>query len=105
MKLKTILLAVLLADFTALTAWALSTLTLETLGATLYTPLGMQMAADIVIALGVALGFIYQDAKKRGLNPAGWIVLTLLTGSIGPLAYLIRREWAEPVALSPAAAT
>ncbi len=94
MKPKTILLAALLVDFTALTAWALSSLTLETLTATLSTPLGMQMTADLVIALGVAAGFIWKDAKARGLNPVGWMVVTLLTGSIGPLAYLVRRQWA-----------
>ena len=105
MKLKTILLAVLLADFTALTVWAFSSLTLETLTATLSTPLGMQMTADLVIALGVAIGFIWKDAKERGLNPVGWLVLTLLTGSIGPLAYLVRREWVGRAALQPATAS
>ena len=58
-----------------------------------------QIFADLVIALSVALGFMIRDAREHGLPWQPYAVATLLTGSFGPLAYLIHRE----LALRPAA--
>ncbi len=56
---------------------------------------GGQVFADLVIALGLVLIWIWQDAKKMGRNPLPWIVVTLTMGSIGPLIYLITRKPGE----------
>jgi hypothetical protein len=51
-----------------------------------------QVFADLVIALTLAMFWIVSDAKKRGRNPIGWLVLTLATGSFGPLLYLLTQK-------------
>lgn len=33
------------------------------------------------------------DARQRGLNPWPYVFITVVAGSFGPLAYLLRREW------------
>ncbi len=48
-----------------------------------------QVFVDLVIALGLFLVWMWRDAKASGRNPWPWLVLTLATGSIGPLIYLI----------------
>lgn len=53
---------------------------------------GMQVLADLVIALALFIVWLWHDAQKRGINPWPWIVLTLVAGSFGPLIYLIVRH-------------
>jgi fatty acid desaturase len=50
---------------------------------------------DLVIALTLILGWMWRDARGRGLSPVPYVLLTLALGSVGPLAYLIRREASE----------
>lgn len=52
---------------------------------------GWQLTADLVIALSLGSVWIWRDARRRGVSGAGWVVLTLLTGSIGLMLYLLRR--------------
>lgn len=54
-----------------------------------------QVLADLVIALSLAMIWMWQDAKATGRNPWPWIVATLTTGSFGPLFYLLTRKSAE----------
>ena len=54
---------------------------------------GIQVLVDLVIACGLAAVCMIIDARKRGVNPWGYVVLTLFLGSIGPLSYLLVREW------------
>jgi hypothetical protein len=56
----------------------------------------VQVFVDLVIALSLVMGWIWQDARERGVSPLPYIVLTLVLGSIGPLLYLIRRLSKEP---------
>lgn len=51
----------------------------------------VQVFLDLVIALGLALLWMWQDAQKHDIAPLPYIVLTLTLGSIGPLLYLVRR--------------
>ncbi len=51
-----------------------------------------QVFADLIIALSLFMVWMWRDAKATGRNPWPWIGLTLLTGSIGPLIYLISRK-------------
>jgi hypothetical protein len=50
-----------------------------------------QVFADLLIALTLAMVWIVRDAKASGRNPLPWVVLTLATGSFGPLFYLLAR--------------
>jgi len=51
-----------------------------------------QVFADLVIALLLANIWIVADGRNRGINPWPFVVLTLVAGSFGPLAYLVVRE-------------
>lgn len=96
MSAKRVLLGLVLLDFLGLTVWAVwrggwqGTLT------TLSTPIGALVAVDLALALGMALMWMWRDARRRGVNPVPYAVMTLLTGSAGPLLYLVRHP--EPPA-------
>jgi hypothetical protein len=53
---------------------------------------GAQVFVDLIIALTLFMVWMWRDAKSSGRNPWLWIILTLLTGSISPLIYLITRK-------------
>ncbi len=50
---------------------------------------GLQVLADLSIALLMVLAWLWQDARAHARNPYPWIVLTLAAGSFGPLLYLL----------------
>ena len=50
---------------------------------------GAQVLVDLVIALSMFLVWMWNDAKSAGRNPLPWLLLTLATGSIGALIYLL----------------
>ena len=56
---------------------------------------GGQVLADLVIALSLAMVWMWRDAKTTGRNPWPWMIATLTTGSFGPLFYLLTRKSAE----------
>ena len=53
-------------------------------------PWGTLATVDLLIALFVSIAFVWRDARAQGINPVPYIVITLLTGSIGILIYLFR---------------
>ena len=53
---------------------------------------GLQVLADLGIALALALIWLGRDAKTAGRNPLPWLVLTLAAGSFGPLLYLLTKR-------------
>src|SRR5262245_56440654 len=55
----------------------------------------IQIFLDLTIALSLVLLWMWQDARKQGISPLPYIVLTLTLGSIGPLLYLLRRTSRE----------
>jgi len=48
--------------------------------------------ADLVIALSLIIGWMWRDARERGVSAIPYVLLTLGFGSIGPLLYLLRRD-------------
>lgn len=52
-----------------------------------HSPAGWQVFADLVIACILLLMWIIPDAKKRGRNPWGYVIITFVAGSFGPLLY------------------
>ncbi len=55
-------------------------------------PVGILVTVDLFIALSMVLGWVYVDARGRGISPWPYIGLTLATGSVGTLLYLLIRE-------------
>ncbi len=59
------------------------------------TPLMIGIIIFFIIFWFVAIGlavWVYQDAKKRDMNAAVWLLIVLLSGCIGCIIYLIVRE-------------
>ncbi len=91
--MKTLVLALVLAAFSALSFYAIEvhgylgffeTLVSSTAGVVVFT--------DLVISLTLAMLWMRGDANERGLPLLPYVLLTLALGSVGPLAYLIHRE-------------
>ena len=52
-------------------------------------PAGQQVFADLLIALGLVMVWIWQDARRSDRAVWLWLLLTLATGSFGPLLYFL----------------
>ena len=53
-------------------------------------PWGILAGVDLILALIVAASWTAADAKRKGLNPIPYVILTMLTGSLALLYYLVR---------------
>ena len=96
MNAKQIGLGIVLADFAGLTAYAVYEYGyVGFFDALLANIVGITVFVDLCIALTLITVWMWRDAHERGISAVPYIVATLFTGSIGPLAYLIRRERAE----------
>lgn len=51
----------------------------------------IQILLDLTISLSLILLWLWQDARRQGISPLPYVILTLTLGSIGPLFYLVRR--------------
>ncbi len=93
MSTRLILLAVVIAAFAAITVEAL--LEVGYFGLVeqqLRSWAGIQVLIDLVIVCVLACIWMTNDARSRGLSAWPFILLTLVAGSFGPLAYLVVRE-------------
>ncbi len=99
---KQIGLGLVLADFTALTAYAVYEVGYAGFFDALFSNIvGVTVLVDLCIALSLVMVWMYRDARERGLSATPYIVATFLLGSIGPLVYLIRRESAAATEAAP----
>ncbi len=89
---KLLLIAVLVpfAALTAVALWQHGYLGIFTLH--MQSSAGLQVLADLAIALILVLVWMWQDAQRLGRNPWPWIVATFALGSFGPLVYLLTRK-------------
>ena len=96
-----VLLFVVLVDFVAFSAWVTATggSLSEIVALFSVNPWVGQLFVDLVLALSMVSVWIWNDARSRGANPVPWLVATLLTGSIAPLAYLLLRSRAAEAAV------
>jgi hypothetical protein len=88
----TVLAAIVLAGFGAFSIWVVATQGyFAFLGLAGREPWGLQMLLDLVIALIVAFGWLRSDARRRGIAAWPFAIATIALGSIGILAYCVRR--------------
>ncbi len=92
------ILALVLVDFAAFTGWTIYNEGIVDafafLGEHLWT---MQVGIDLVLAITFITVWMWRDARKRGVNPIPWVLLTVVTGSLGWLTYLVARPGEEKV--------
>ena len=95
MNWKPLVLGLVLLDFAAFTVYAVFQH-----GYVGFFELAMANSAtqlmffDLTIALTLFMVWMWSDARERSIGFWPYAALTLLLGSAGPLAYLIRRETA-----------
>lgn len=93
MNWKKIVLSLVLADFVALTGYAVYVSGLagffELVTANWATT---TVFADLLIALSLVAVWMWRDAASRGVPVLPYLALTAALGSVGPLVYLIRRS-------------
>jgi hypothetical protein len=95
MNTRQIVLALVALDFLALTAFVVAQHGYVGLFAELLSSWpGILATVDLTIALVLVMGWMLVDARKHGLAVLPYLVVTVAFGSLGPLAYLLRREWA-----------
>ncbi|MGH7949472.1 MAG: DUF2834 domain-containing protein [Candidatus Binataceae bacterium] len=96
MNWKRIVAAIVLADFTALSAYAVYEVGyVGFFGMMMANIATITVFTDLVIALSMAAIWMIIDARRRGISPTPYLVLTLALGSVGPLAYLVRTLGSE----------
>jgi hypothetical protein len=93
MNRTVLLLGIVLVDFLGLTAWSLYHHGYVGLfEAAVATPAGIQVFFDLVIALSLFSVWMWRDAREQGIAAIPYLLLVGTLGSIGALAYLLRRE-------------
>jgi hypothetical protein len=89
-KLAIFLLVLITVDFAVLSAYAMMQHGYIGLFTNQFTnSAGWQVLADLVIVCLLAMVWMVADARRSGRVVWPYLVATLLTGSFGPLAYLL----------------
>jgi hypothetical protein len=84
----------LFVGFASVNVYALMAGGLAALGAYLSDlgPWGVLATADLLIALLLGVVWMWRDASTKRVAPLPYALLTLATGSLGLLLYLIRHD-------------
>lgn len=94
MNRKQVLLTLIAVDFLALNAWVIAEHGYLGTFATIFATMpGILVSIDLLLALSMVMAWMWTDARKHGLTVTPYLLVTLALGSLGPLAYLVRREW------------
>ena len=89
-----------LLDFAAFTAWVVYAYGYSSFfDLHLTNAIGIQVFADLVIALTLVMVWMVRDARDRGVSAVPYLIATLFLGSIGPLLYLAMRPESDTVAV------
>ncbi len=92
---RVLLLILVLTVFSALTGVALSQVGYLGILLPHFQSWGAgQVLADLTILASLSCIWMVGDARRRGRTAWPYLVLTLVAGSFGPLAYLLVGEWA-----------
>jgi hypothetical protein len=92
MNWKQLGLGLVLADFAAFTGWVVWQYGYVGLfEAALANAATIQVTVDLVFACAIGMYWVYDDARARNVNPWPYLVATTFLGSIGLLAYVVRR--------------
>lgn len=94
MNKKQLLLALVLIDFTAFTGYVLYEFGLSWIEVAFSNTVSTLIFVDLCIALTMVMVWMVADAREKGITVWPYIAATLFAGSVGTLAYLIRRDWA-----------
>lgn len=88
----------LLVAFAALNTWALVSAGWDGLVSYFTTmgPIDVVAAVDLILALIIGIVLVARNARERSLRSRPFVLLTLLTGSLGLLLYLARHGVADP---------
>jgi hypothetical protein len=93
----------LFIDFALLTGWAIYHVGfMGIFEAAMSGPGAIQIFVDLVIVCGLGIGVMWADAKKQGINPLPFVIVTCVIGSFGLMAYLIRRGFQSEPTRAPA---
>jgi MFS superfamily sulfate permease-like transporter len=94
-----IALGIVLADFSALTAYSVHEYGFAgSLAACFANVATTTLFVDASIALSLVAAWMWDDARRRGRAWLPYALLTLGFGSIGPLLYLVAGELERPLA-------
>ena len=103
MNWKLIVLLLMSLGFAALTGFSLSQVGYFGIWqAGIDNPGSLQVLVDLVIVCGLAIAWMIHDARSRGAAVWPYVLVTLVAGSFGPLAYLIGRELGARQTVRPA---
>jgi len=92
MGIKQALLSLVLLVFTAETGYVLYEYGMGWIEVAFSNPVSTLIFVDLCIALTMVMVWMVADARERGISPWPYIATTLFAGSVGTLAYLIRRD-------------
>lgn len=97
------ILAFLTVDFAMVHVWALAESGLSGFFTFLseLPPWGVVLGVDLVIALVMVLSWMFADAKKTGRGLMPFALVTMVSGSFGPLLYQLLRKDEEAPARVP----
>ena len=56
-----------------------------------------QVLGDLTVSLSLVMVWVWHDARRYGRAFWPWLIAALFTGSIAPLAYLVRRPAGQPL--------
>ena len=92
MNIKTSVLLILLISFGLVSCyaiWQVGYLGIWTAGLSNWG--SAQVLCDLIVVSLLAMMWMVQDARGRGLNAWPYVIVTLVAGSCGPSLYLLRR--------------